>query len=135
MELDHFSVNSLIEMHDSIRKCLEADDATPDGQMKRYGVREYPDWREQLKEIERLFDERQITYDHIDLTLPAKQSPIPSAAILYERIKQCLSYEDNLSLDIQKPYGVREQSDWKEQADSLEKALDSINYNYKKISW
>lgn len=41
-----FSVNGLLEMHLAVVNALKADDETPDGQEKVYGVRNDKDWRQ-----------------------------------------------------------------------------------------
>jgi hypothetical protein len=55
--------------------------------------------------------------------------------VLYERIRACLAYEDELSPDIEMPYGIRQHSDWRKQAEQFESVLDKIGYSYKKIQW
>ena len=51
------STAGLLELHKAIQKALDEDDKLPNGQ-KKYGVREYPDFRQQADEIERELDKR-----------------------------------------------------------------------------
>jgi hypothetical protein len=136
MFYDKLSTTSLKDLHDSIRRCIDEDDAMPKDTMKRYGVREYPDWKEHLDKIEAELKNRNQTFTPIDLrpqSAPAK--PAPVEWVLYERIKACLAYEDELSLGTEKPYGVRQYSDWRERAEQLERVLDNTGYSYTKILW
>lgn len=59
------STATLKDLHDVIRQCLSEDDATPQGQMKPYGVREYPDWKGQLDNIEAVLSFRSESYTPI----------------------------------------------------------------------
>lgn len=52
MNIPGFSTNGLTMLHDAIRKSLSADDNTPQGTAKPYGVREFTDWRELSDQIE-----------------------------------------------------------------------------------
>jgi hypothetical protein len=130
------STETLKDFHAAIQKCLAEDDATPQGQMKPYGVREYPDWKEQLDNIEAELSRRSESYTPISINQPSQQTkPTPVEFVLYERIKACLQYEDNLPSGAEKPYGVRSYGDWKEQAEQLEQVLDRIGIPYTKIQW
>lgn len=59
---------SLRDLHDSIKKAMSADDATPEGQDKPYGVDEYSDWKEHADMIERELDSRGEKYEKINWT-------------------------------------------------------------------
>jgi hypothetical protein len=136
MQYDKLSIASLKDMHDSIKRCLDEDDATQKGKAKRYwGVREYPDWKEQLDKIEAELTKRSQTFTPIELKPQSAQAGVPKEWVLYERIRACLAYEDELSPDIERPYGVRQHSDWRKQAEQFESVLDKIGYSYKKIQW
>ncbi len=63
------TTGSLRDLHDSIKKAMSADDATPEGQDKPYGVREYPDWKEHADRIEQELDSRDEQYEKIDWTM------------------------------------------------------------------
>ena len=63
------TTGSLGDLHDSIKKAMSADDATPEGQGKPYGVREYPDWKEHADRIEQELDSRDEKYEKIDWTM------------------------------------------------------------------
>lgn len=130
------STATLRDFHDAIRRCLEEDDSAPQGQMKPYGVREYPDWKEQLDNIEVELSRRSESYTPISIDqLTSLSKPKPVEFVLYERIKACLQYEDNLLPGAEKPYRVREYEDWKAQAEQLEQSLDNMGFPYTKIQW
>lgn len=61
------SEDSLKELHQSIKKSLDEDDRTPEGQDKPYGVREFPDWKEHKDAIEAAMKERNIPFEPIDI--------------------------------------------------------------------
>jgi hypothetical protein len=65
MNVPGFSTNGLKALQDAIRKALEADNATPAGQDKAYGVREFPDWKEMADELEAELDRRGETYTKV----------------------------------------------------------------------
>ncbi|MFZ1641840.1 MAG: hypothetical protein WAV07_10500 [Candidatus Contendobacter sp.] len=100
-------------------------------------VREYPDWKEHLDKIEIELTKRNELFTPIILadTSDSQLKPAPVEAVLYERIKTCLAYEDQLPSDANKPYGVRLYSDWAAQAKQFEKALDNFGYSYSRIVW
>jgi hypothetical protein len=130
------STSALKELHQSIQRCLSEDDNTPSGQMKPYGVREFNDWSEHLNEIEAELSNKGESYTPIGIKISgAVQRPTPVEFVLYEKIKSRLAAEDSLPSGANKAYGVREFPDWKQQADSFEKALDNLNYPYTKIIW
>ncbi len=130
------STATLKDFHDAIQKCMAEDDATPQGQIKPYGVRELLDWKEQLHNIEAELLRRSESYTPISINQPLQQtSPMPVEFVLYERIKACLQYEDNLPSGVEKPYNVRSYGDWKQQAEQLEQVLDRIGIPYTKILW
>lgn len=134
MIYENISSSTLKDFHNSIKECLNKDDATPNGHMKPYGVREYSDWSDHLEKIEAALTKRQEPFTPIVLASDSNASrPIPIEAVLYERIKQCLASEDDLPSGAEKPYGVRENTDWLNQVKSLENALDKLGYSYSKI--
>jgi len=51
MNITGLSTNGLRLLHDTIRGALREDDALPKNS-KKFGVREYRDWREQSDEID-----------------------------------------------------------------------------------
>jgi hypothetical protein len=65
MNFPGFSSNGLKTLQDAIRKALEADDTTPTGQDKAYGVREFPDWKEMSDDLEAELDRRGETYTKV----------------------------------------------------------------------
>jgi len=134
MTYSHYSIESLKELHHSVRKCLEEDDNTPEGEDKPYGVREFSDWAEHLTKIETELSKKGANFTPI-IIFKENQKPIPPELALYDKIRDYLEYEDKLPDNSEKLYEVRKNSDWKKQADSLEKALDSKEYPYKKIVW
>jgi hypothetical protein len=62
--LQLLSTSGLLELYKAIQKALEEDDRLPNGQ-KKYGVREFPDFRQEADEIERELDKRQREYVRI----------------------------------------------------------------------
>lgn len=65
MNIPGYSTNGLKMMQEAARKALATDDALPAGQDKIYGVREFPDWREQSDKIEAELDRRGATYTKV----------------------------------------------------------------------
>jgi hypothetical protein len=65
MNIPGYSTNGLKMMQDGLRKALADDDALPTGQDKLYGVREFPDWREQSNKIEAELDSRGAIYTKV----------------------------------------------------------------------
>jgi len=64
MNINGLSTNGLNLLHTTIATALAEDDALPkDG--KRYGVREYPDWRRQADDIEAELASRQQRFEPI----------------------------------------------------------------------
>ena len=51
MNVTGLSTNGLKLLHETIRRALDEDDALPKDS-KKYGVREYPDWRDQSEQFE-----------------------------------------------------------------------------------
>ena len=47
-----FSIDGLLKMHLAVVNALKADDETPEGQEKVYGVRTYKDWRQWSDSLE-----------------------------------------------------------------------------------
>jgi hypothetical protein len=62
MNIAALSVSGLLMIHDAIKDALRVDDAIADGE-KRYGVREYPDFRELSLEIEAELTARSVEFD------------------------------------------------------------------------
>ena len=134
MTYNHYSIEALRELHNSVRKCLEEDDNTPEGENKPYDVRATSDWAEHLSKIETELSKKGESFTPI-IIFKENQKPIPPELALYDKIRDYLEYEDTLTNNSEKLYEVRENTDWKKQADSLEKILDSKDYPYKKIVW
>ncbi|AEG68830.1 hypothetical protein PP715_21310 [Ralstonia solanacearum] len=65
MNIPGFSTNGLKMMYEGAKDALAEDDATPSGQDKPYGVREYADWRELTDAIEAELDSRNVSYPKI----------------------------------------------------------------------
>lgn len=65
MNIAGLSNETLQALHQLIREKLAADDAAGNGP-KRYGVREYPDWRTQADEFEAQMTERNLQFEPID---------------------------------------------------------------------
>jgi hypothetical protein len=61
MNIKGLSTNGLVLLHTTIAKALAEDDALP-ANAKKYGVREYPDWREQADAIEQELATRKEAY-------------------------------------------------------------------------
>ncbi|ELV8719771.1 hypothetical protein QNE87_004435 [Vibrio vulnificus] len=135
MNYSQLTDESLKEFHQRALACLKIDDETPQNQMKPYGLREYHDWAEHIANIEEQLQIRDIQFSPIDLNAETKKQSQPISLVLYNRIKQCLIYEDNLPEDAHKPYQVREHSDWKAKANEFEKDLDNTDVEYEKIKW
>jgi hypothetical protein len=53
---------TLSELHEAIRRALAEDDALPEGMMKKYGVREFGDFRAECRAIERILAERRVSF-------------------------------------------------------------------------
>jgi hypothetical protein len=64
MNIKGLSTNGLTLLHTTIAKALAEDDALP-ANAKKYGVREYPDWRQQADAIEHELANRQEAYTPI----------------------------------------------------------------------
>jgi hypothetical protein len=65
MDVSKLSLRGLKALHDKIRECLAADDATPPGQTKLYCVRDTADWKMQADEFEAELDHRGEKYTKI----------------------------------------------------------------------
>lgn len=65
MNVPELTDASLLDLHPLIRECLAADDGSPKDK-KRYGVREYPDWRRQADAFESELTKREISFTKID---------------------------------------------------------------------
>ena len=136
MDYKNITTDVLKIFHDSIYKCLEIDDKTPNGIMKPYGVREFSDWKDHLLKIEGELKDRKEQFVPIIIeSSNSDTAPKPIELSLYERISSLLEFEDSLPQGSKKTHGVREFKDWKKQADSLEKTLESKSIIFKKIKW
>ncbi|MHC8510000.1 MAG: hypothetical protein ACYYKD_11545 [Rhodospirillales bacterium] len=65
MDIPTLTDDSLKTLHNAIRDCLEIDEAIPSGQDKKYGVRQFPDWKKMADEMEAELDKRGKTYTPI----------------------------------------------------------------------
>jgi FPC/CPF motif-containing protein YcgG len=54
---------------------------------------------------------------------------------MHRAIQDRLSEEDASPPNAEKPYGVRQYSDWRDQADEIEAELDGRGEVYSKIAW
>lgn len=138
MNYNLFSTSVLKEFHKVIQNALEYDDRIPHGQPKRYGVREFPDWKEELIEIESELKNRKESFIQINLSSNISvqpETPIQVEKLLYERIRECLEYDDLLSPGVPKTYGVREFSDWKKCAKELENEMNNKRIPFIPINW
>lgn len=61
MDIPSLSDGSLKDLHNLIAETLAVDDALPAGG-KRWGVREYPDWRRQADAFEAEMEKRSIKF-------------------------------------------------------------------------
>ena len=64
MDIPGLSDQSLHDLHSLIAETLSADDALPKDK-KRWGVREYPDWRDQADAFEEEMKKRKLPYTPI----------------------------------------------------------------------
>jgi len=60
------TADTLKDLHNSIRKCLAADDANPSSE-KVYGVRTFADWKNAKDAIEAELMRHNISYDKITI--------------------------------------------------------------------
>jgi hypothetical protein len=60
-----FHKDGLLKMHLAVINALKADDATPPGQEKIYGVRTYPDWRKWSDSLEAELTERNVQFNKV----------------------------------------------------------------------
>ena len=65
MNIPALTTDAIQALHSLISQCLECDDALPAGAEKHYGVRQYPDWREESNQLETELDRRKIPYTKI----------------------------------------------------------------------
>ena len=65
MDIPVLTNDLLKTLHNLVREKLIADDALPEGQ-KRWGIREYPDWKQQADVLETELRKRQIFFTPID---------------------------------------------------------------------
>lgn len=65
LDYQGMSTNGLLALHGAIRNCLDADDNTPVGQSKLYGVRTFPDWRRMADDLENELKKRNARYQPI----------------------------------------------------------------------
>ncbi|WP_336066747.1 hypothetical protein [Nitratireductor rhodophyticola] len=66
MNISELSDNGLLSLHAGVAKALAADDATPPGQEKPYGAREYADWKAWGDALEVELRRRQANFNEID---------------------------------------------------------------------
>jgi hypothetical protein len=59
----------------------------------------------------------------------------PAILKMYYSIVEALVIDDNTPQGHDKPYGVRQFSDWKEQATAFEAELDKRKVSYDRIKW
>lgn len=64
--VSNFSNDGLLKMHLAIVNALKADDETPDGQDKIYGVRLYQDWRQWSDSLEAELIKRSVVFNKVD---------------------------------------------------------------------
>jgi len=64
-DITKMSANGLKAMQRGVHDRLVEEDAQPQGQEKVYGVREFPDWKEQADEMEAELDRRGVTYKKV----------------------------------------------------------------------
>lgn len=64
-DITKMSTGSLKAQHQAIQDRLSQEDSLPPGQEKIYGVRQFPDWRQQADEIESELTSRNETYAKI----------------------------------------------------------------------
>jgi hypothetical protein len=64
--VSNFSNDGLVKMHLAIVNALKADDETPDGQDKIYGVRLYQDWRQWSDSLEAELIKRSVVFNKVD---------------------------------------------------------------------
>ena len=65
MNIPGFSNNGLLMMHDGIKQSLAADDNTPAGKDKPYGVREFADWKQMSDAIESELKSRGVNFQAV----------------------------------------------------------------------
>jgi len=63
---DGLTTQTLIDFYGNIRRALEVDDNTPDGQPKPYEVRENGDFRKMAQDLEEQLDVRKAQYKKIE---------------------------------------------------------------------
>jgi hypothetical protein len=64
VDIEGLSDQSLLDLHSLIAQALAIDDALPANQ-KRFGVRQYPDWRRQSDAFEAEMTRRALTFTPI----------------------------------------------------------------------
>ncbi len=67
MNINELSTQSLHDLHSLIREAVKTDDAVTNG-VKRYGVRDYPDWQRQAEAFEEELSKRNIPFEKIQWT-------------------------------------------------------------------
>ena len=130
MRYDYWADSSLKELHESIKRCLEKDDNTSIYEDKLYGVRELSGWKEHLFGIEKELKNRKIDFIELDIS-EEKMNFIPVEIILYDEIKKLLF----LAKNEKKKSSISENTNWKQQAEQLEKILIEKEYPFDKIEW
>ena len=61
-----FSTELLVAFHELAWEALKHDDSLPQGE-KKYGVREYPDWRKHILAMETELKNRKIPFNAISI--------------------------------------------------------------------
>lgn len=64
MDIPKLRDSLLLKLYESIGEALAEDDSLPDDH-KKYGVREFPDWRQTAKMFEEEMDKRKLSYAKI----------------------------------------------------------------------
>lgn len=65
MDVTGFSDHGLLSMYDAITKALVEDDRIPEGQPKKYGIREFSDWRMWSAWLEGEIKRRGLSYEPV----------------------------------------------------------------------
>ncbi len=67
MDLSVMSPDGLMSLHKAIVVALSDDDNLPPGTAKKFGVREYPDWRRWAAALETELARRGVPFTPVDL--------------------------------------------------------------------
>lgn len=66
LNFEQCSEQLLQALHNRIAQLLAEEDSSTPGHDKRYGIREFPDWRQCADEFERIMEKREISYTPIN---------------------------------------------------------------------